>query len=250
MKRKLALLLAFSLVLSLVPATALLAEEDENGYEYEYNNDYNGDDEYDDYNDEDYDDDEDYNDDEDEDYNDYNDYDDEDDYNGEEDYNYYDVYPIDGDITDMLDDIYDVVDTDDVDDVNVVDLDPITDDVPVGVTTLRFVIGNTTYTRNGVAMQLDAAPFIDAAVGRTMVPLAAIGEGLGAEVGWDGEARDVIVIRGEVNVRINVDTELPGDMGTPAIVEGRTFVPLAYVASLFGADVEWDGDAQAVYVMD
>jgi DUF2075 family protein len=37
-------------------------------------------------------------------------------------------------------------------------------------------------------------------------------------------------------------------MGTPAIVGGRTFVPLRYVSVVLGADVHWDEVNRAVYV--
>jgi hypothetical protein len=120
-----------------------------------------------------------------------------------------------------------------------------------GAVVLRFVIGDVVFTNNDVGQPaLDAAPYIDAATGRTMVPLAAVGRGLGATVAWDEDARDVIIVRGATTLVINVDTDLPGGLGRPAIVDGRTFVPLAYVASELGASTRWDSDAQAVYVED
>jgi hypothetical protein len=39
-------------------------------------------------------------------------------------------------------------------------------------------------------------------------------------------------------------------MGMPAIVEGRTFVPIAYISNMMGATVSWDGDARAIYIVD
>ena len=208
MKKKLALLLAFSLLLSLIPASTVMAEEDEdNGYDYEEAYDYDPDE------------DEDYNDDE-----------DEDDEDTDED-----------------------VDEDEDDDEVPPALQPIVPitTTPAAVTvTLRFVIGETTFTRNDVAYTLDAAPYIDAAVGRTMVPLRAISEGLGATVTWDEENRNVNIVRGEINLVLNVDTALPGGMGMPSIREGRTFVPVAYVSEMLGADRLWDQDAQAVYIFE
>jgi len=196
MKKKLALLLAFSLLLSLVPASTVMADTDEdNGYDYEEAYDYDPDDE------------------------DYN-------YDEEEDADEEEAAP-----------------------QTTQPIVPIAATTTPAAVTLRFVIGETTYTRNDASLSLDAAPFIDAAVGRTMVPLAAISEGLGATVTWDGETRSVNVVRGDVNETISVDADLPGGMGRPAIVADRTFVPLAYVANLLGADTQWDPDAQAVYVI-
>ncbi|MCL2420838.1 MAG: copper amine oxidase N-terminal domain-containing protein [Defluviitaleaceae bacterium] len=115
---------------------------------------------------------------------------------------------------------------------------------PVG---LRLTIGNTTYTQNGAAHQMEAAPFI--AEGRTMVPLALIAEALGVSTRWDGDTRSVIISGPTFkNVPLTIDVPLPNNMGTPVIVNGRTFVPIAYISEMLGADVRWDGDARAVYI--
>ena len=229
MKKKLALLLVFSLIVSLLPVSTFLADEDEdNGYDYEYN-EYENDKEND-VNDAD-EDDEDYN----------------DEAAGEDDNDY------DDEAADENDYDYDEEDYNDNNVVNDEDEDEeeaVTPVTPAAeVTTLRFVIGEYIFTRNGVAQDpLDAAPFIDAALGRTMVPLAAVAEGLGATVGWDRETRNVTIIRNDIRLVINVDTALPDNMGMPVIIEGRTFVPLAYVAAELGAYTRWDRNAQAVYV--
>jgi len=238
MKRKLALLLALSLVLSLIPAGVVFAEEngDDNGYGYEDDNGLDNDEDADENGDEDADADEDADENGDE------DQDDDADENGDEDEDE------DADENGDEDEDADENGDEDQDDDDYIDFTPISTDLPA--TTLRFVIGEVAFTNNGVAYTLDAAPYIDAAVGRTMVPLAAISEGLGAVVGWDGEARNVSIVRDDINLTLNVDTELPGGMGMPAIVEGRTFVPVAYVSSMLGATVTWDADAQAVYVVD
>ena len=236
MKKKLALLLAFALILSLVPAGALLADDNDD-------NDYNDNGGYNDY----YDDDEDNGVDADEDEDDA----DEDADDADEDADAADEDADEDD--DAADEDADDNDVDEDEDEEVV-LPPVTPVVPEpiagAVTTLRFVIGETTFTRNNIPAELDAAPFIDAAVGRTMVPLAAIAEGLGATVRWDGETRYVYIVRGDVNLSLNIDTELPGGMGMPAIVDDRTFVPLAYVADELGATTTWYPDAQAVYIVD
>jgi hypothetical protein len=265
MKKKLALLVAFSLVLSLVPAAVVLADEaEDNGNEYEYGEVY-----YD----------EAYNEDAEE-----ADEADEDAEEGEEadeiesdesiesvesaeldetdaveDADVADASEVDEiDEADELDEVNDedpteIEDVDGVDDEDYVPVAPITEDPPVTAdqTTLRFVIGQNSFTRNGVAQPaLDAAPFIDAATGRTMVPVAAVASGLGATVAWDRESRNVTIVLGDINLVLNADTDLPGGAGRPAIVEGRVFVPLAYVADELGAQTRWDRDAQAVYVMN
>ena len=263
MKKKLALLLAFSLVLSLVPAGTLLADDNdedyENGYYENYENAENEENDADNdeaggLNDEDI-----------------NENDNDADVSdGQEDVNNdgnnnagNDTDGTDGiDGTDDIDNATESADPTTTDPATQIPIEPIIHDpiiqdppvvyypiVPI-ITTLRFVIGETSFTRNGDIRTLDAAPYIDANAARTMVPLAAIAEGLGATVGWNAETRYVNIIRGNVNITLNVDTELPDGMGMPAIVEDRTFVPLAYVAEMLGADTDWDEDARAVYIVE
>jgi len=222
------------MVFAMLPAYSFFAEEaDDNGTEY--NEDYDNGNDYD--NDVDADEDEDA-DDEDADDEDADDEDADDEDANDEDADDADEDDADEDEAD--------VDADDEEEEVVVPVVPVTEEITDAVV-LRFVIGETAYTRNGVQMPaLDAAPFIDAAVGRTMVPLAAISQGLGATVTWDGENRNVVINNGEIV--LNVDTELPGGMGQPAIVDGRTFVPVAFVSAELDATTRWDRDAQAVYV--
>ena len=117
---------------------------------------------------------------------------------------------------------------------------PVTD-----VRILRFTIDSTIFTDNGLPLTIEAAPFIEN--GRTMVPLRAIGEALGATnlsfnagvITFDLGGRTIVMI---------VDEPLDNNMGTPVIVAGRTFVPLAYIIDVMGAEALWDGNARAVYI--
>jgi len=116
---------------------------------------------------------------------------------------------------------------------------------PISIRTLRFAIGSTYFTDDGVLHTIESAPFIEN--DRTMVPLRVIGEALGATnlrfnagiISFDLGGRTVTMI---------VDRPLPNDMGTPVIIAGRTFVPLAYIINVMGAEALWDGNARAAYV--
>ena len=113
---------------------------------------------------------------------------------------------------------------------------------------LRLTVGDTLYTRNVQMQQSDAAPFIDPTYNRLMVPLRIIAEDLGAQVTWSGETNTVHINNNISQFSFVVGVPLPGNMGTPIIQGGRTFVPIRYVAEMLGADVRWDAAGNAVYI--
>ena len=111
---------------------------------------------------------------------------------------------------------------------------------------LRFVIGSTTFTDDGTARTLDAAPFI--ADDRTMVPLRVIAEALGAtNLGMEGNV--VSFDLGGSTHNLQIGQPLPGGIGTPVIVEERTFVPLRYVINVLGTGYHWDPVNRVAYVI-
>jgi len=123
---------------------------------------------------------------------------------------------------------------------------PVTQPVVLPSHVLRFVIGQSQFTSHGTPSVSDAAPFI--ADDRAMVPLRVITEALGASVDWDDNTRTVTIIRDGVTLNLVVDQPLPGGMGTPVIVNDRTFVPTRYVSETLGAALRWDEVNRAVYV--
>ena len=110
---------------------------------------------------------------------------------------------------------------------------------------LRFVIGEATFTDNGTTRNLDAPTFI--ADGRTMIPLRVIVEAFGATDLSFAAGVVSFILNGET-ITMTIDQPLPGNLGTPIIVEGRTFVPLLYIIQEMGATTRWDGYARAVYI--
>jgi len=71
---------------------------------------------------------------------------------------------------------------------------------------------------------------------------------LGADVDWVAATRTVTVDKGDISLTLSVDAPLPDGMGQAAIIDGRTFVPVRYVAEMLGVDVRWDGVSRAVYI--
>ena len=121
-------------------------------------------------------------------------------------------------------------------------------------TDIRIRIGNINAWINNEVYRLDAAPYIKPP-GRTMVPLRFIAEGLGAEVGWDGIERKVTInYRGET-IELWIGKTLAKVNGqnylldvAPEIKNGRTFVPIRFIAEAFGAKVGWNSQLKEVSI--
>ena len=88
---------------------------------------------------------------------------------------------------------------------------------------------------------------------RTMVPLRAIFEALGASVEWNGDTRTVTSVKDGTTISLTIDNatmyvnNTPVTLDSPAcIVNDRTLVPVRAVSEAFGISVEWFSDQQAV----
>lgn len=103
---------------------------------------------------------------------------------------------------------------------------------------------------DGVKVEFNSSmgyPFIEN--GRTLVPLRASMEALGAEVTWDSEQRCAIVKKGPATVVCYIDeaciyrngTKIPNDAAAQ-IKDSRTYLPIRAVAEALDATVGWDGN--------
>lgn len=91
--------------------------------------------------------------------------------------------------------------------------------------------------------------------GRTLVPMRAFFQALGAEVVWDEASRTAIGARGGVTVRIPIDSTSPTINGvvqtidvTAKIIGGRTYIPLRFVGEALGDEVLWEGSSRSIYI--
>ena len=91
--------------------------------------------------------------------------------------------------------------------------------------------------------------------GRTLVPVRAIFESIGATVTWDADTRTATGVRGDVVVSIQIDNTTayvngqPQTLDVPAkIINGRTMVPARFISEAMGCDVTWYQDTQTVGV--
>ncbi len=106
---------------------------------------------------------------------------------------------------------------------------------------------------NNSMINFDQQPLIFE--GRTLVPVRAIFEAMGAVVGWHEETRTVIAERDGIVIKIPVDfytmykNDEPIEIDVPAmIVNQRTLVPVRAISESFGAEVLWNNTERAVYI--
>lgn len=95
----------------------------------------------------------------------------------------------------------------------------------------------------------DQKPFIDAAIGRTYVPLRFVSEALGCEVQWGEETQKIAITKDALAIYLAIgsDMALIDNNGAqrivliaqPELVNERTMVPLRFISEVLGAEVNY-----------
>jgi len=120
--------------------------------------------------------------------------------------------------------------------------------------TAVFKLGSTDWTLNDVAQTMDVAPY--AKDGRTYLPMRYVAKALGIPdtgILWKAGTATFISADRVVSVTIgsNVMTingaPVPID-AAPEITNGRTMLPIRWVATAFGINVDWNAETQEVTV--
>lgn len=113
--------------------------------------------------------------------------------------------------------------------------------------------GNIKVILDGKEIKFDVPPQI--IKNRTMVPLRAIFEALGASVDWDEHTRTVVSVKGDIRVsltvkytRIDINGENINLDCAPLIVDGRTLVPVRAVSEAFKTKVDWIESERTVLI--
>lgn len=106
---------------------------------------------------------------------------------------------------------------------------------------------------DGQALNFNVPPMIEN--GRTLVPLRAIFEAMGAAVSWNDATKTASAVKGETTVVLaiaSVEATINGELiklDVPAkIVDSRTLAPLRFVGEAFGGTVNWDGTTRTITI--
>lgn len=96
---------------------------------------------------------------------------------------------------------------------------------------------------------------------RTMVPLRKIFEILGCEINWDNDTRTVTATKLNKKIILQIDNKIARKIedeveekisldSAPVIVDGRTLVPLRFIAESLEKQVGWDKSTYTAIIID
>jgi len=106
---------------------------------------------------------------------------------------------------------------------------------------------------DGRTLSFDVPPMV--INNRTMVPMRAIFEALGATVDWNSRTQTATGTRAGTVVVLTIGSRSPTVNGRVVpidqpgvVVSGRTMVPLRFVSEAFGVNVDWNASTQTVTI--
>jgi len=116
---------------------------------------------------------------------------------------------------------------------------------------------------DGEDLKLGKEPIIEN--GTTIVPMRAFFEAMGATVKWHSDSQTIVALRGGRMILLGINypiaitynpvfqTNVNDIKATkltvkPKIINGSTFIPLRYVGESLNADVNWNGETEAITI--
>ena len=129
--------------------------------------------------------------------------------------------------------------------------------VHAGETKIEFTVNSAFMKVNGVSAEIDpgkgTAPVI--VNGRTLLPIRAVVEAMGGEVSWIADTKTTVLKKGEDTVELTIGSDTAylngkGDKldAAPVIMNGRTMLPLRFVAESFGFKTDWDAETKSITI--
>lgn len=120
---------------------------------------------------------------------------------------------------------------------------------------LKISLSDIKVTAGGKDVEFDQIPLV--INGRTLAPLRAVFESLGATVDWNGETQTVTSTKGTAEIKLTIGSNEMYKNGNaipleeaPRIIGGRTLVPVRAIAEAFDCKVDWNGETQTVAIIE
>ena len=111
---------------------------------------------------------------------------------------------------------------------------------------------------NGIETEIDVGRGTKPLVknGRTLVPIRAIIEAFGGKVNWEESTQSVLLTMDDDIIKLIIDNNTAYlnnkaeklDVA-PTVINGRTMLPIRFVAEGFNLGVAWDGNTQTVSII-
>lgn len=118
---------------------------------------------------------------------------------------------------------------------------------------IYFKIGQYSYFIDNSEKKMDSQALVHN--GRTMVPMKYVAEAFGGEVKWDSTTKTATIVFKDKTLIIPVEqskiyiNEDKIEMDTKLLlVEGRTMLPVAYIAKALDLETKWDKNTQIVEI--
>jgi len=124
--------------------------------------------------------------------------------------------------------------------------------------TMVLKVGQNKFTVNGVEEPLDASPIIKN--GRTLVPMRVIIEALGGTVIWEDSNKKITILLKDEKIELWVGKNIAVINGVmklidylnpdivPEIINGRTMLPVRFVATNLGFNMQWDNATKTITI--
>ncbi|QEK13249.1 hypothetical protein FQB35_13750 [Crassaminicella thermophila] len=120
-----------------------------------------------------------------------------------------------------------------------------------------FTIGQAKYQVGDTIKDIDIAPYIKN--GRTMLPVRYVGEVIGVaskDITWDGASKTVTIFKENSIIQMSIGNNTLIKDGqriimdvAPEIVNGRTMLPVSYIAKALDIEIKWNSIARTVTVL-
>jgi hypothetical protein len=117
----------------------------------------------------------------------------------------------------------------------------------------------STFFVNGEKRYLESSPVV--LNNRTFVPIRPIIEALGGNISWDSIENKVAITLGSNTVELWIGKNIArvngvmkpidssGSKVVPKIINGRTMLPLRFIAEALGCSVNWDGVTKKITII-
>lgn len=116
-----------------------------------------------------------------------------------------------------------------------------------------LTVGQTEVFLDGTGVTLDTSPVV--INGRTLIPLRFVGESFGSTVTWDNIRKEIQIAVGTKNILLWIGKNTASVNGenivldvAPQLAQGRTMVPLRFVAEAFGCQVDFEPTTKKITI--